>query len=72
MADCVEGKFIASRYATIAKEEGFHSNLGGRSLSKLVEGSEDLQSHVLSLVEKMRTDLLEISNKNTATPLAVV
>ena len=72
MADCVEDKFISSRYATIAKDEGFHSNLGGRSLSRLVEGSEDLQSHVLSLVEKMRTDLLEISNKNTATPLAVV
>ena len=72
MADCVEDKFISSRYATIAKDEGFHSNLGGRSLSKLVEGSEDLQSHVLSLVEKMRADLLEISNKNTATPLAVV
>ena len=72
MAECVEDKFISSRYATIAKDEGFHSNLGGRSLSRLVEGSEDLQSHVLSLVEKMRADLLEISNKNTATPLAVV
>ncbi len=72
MADCVEDKFISSRYATIAKDEGFHSNLGGRSLSKLVEGSEALQSHVLALVEKMRTDLLEISNQNTATPLAVV
>ena len=54
------------------RDEGFHSNLGGRSLSKLVEGSEALQSHVLALVERMRTDLLEISNQNTATPLAVV
>ena len=72
MADCVEDKFISSRYATIAKDEGFHSNLGGRTLSKIVEGKEDLQAHVLGLVEKMREDLLEISNKNTATPLAVV
>jgi len=72
MADCVEDKFISSRYATIAKDEGFHSNLGGRTLSKIVEGKEDLQAHVLGLVEKMRADLLEISNKNTATPLAVV
>ena len=72
MADCVEDKFISTRYASIAKDEGFHSNLGGRSLSKLVEGKEDLQAHVLGLVEKMRADLLEISNQNTATPLAVV
>ena len=72
MAECVEDRFISSRYASIAKDEGFHSNLGGRSLSKLVEGSEALQSHVLALVERMRTDLLEISNQNTATPLAVV
>jgi len=72
MAECVEDKFIAHRYATIAKDEGFHSNLGGRALSKLVEGSAELQSRVLSLVERMREDLLEISNKNTATPLAVV
>ena len=72
MAECVEDRFISSRYASIAKDEGFHSNLGGRSLSNLVEGSEALQSHVLALVERMRTDLLEISNQNTATPLAVV
>ena len=72
MADCVDDKFISSRYATIAKDEGFHSNLGGRSLSKLVEGKEELQTRVLALVERMREDLLEISNKNTATPLAVV
>ena len=72
MADCVEDKFIAHRYATIAKDEGFHSNLGGRSLSRLVEGKEELQTRILDMVEKMREDLIEISNKNTATPLAVV
>ena len=72
MSECVEDKFISTRYATIAKDEGFHSNLGGRALSKLVEGSAELQSRVLSIVERMREDLLEISNKNTATPLAVV
>tara|TARA_B100000902_G_scaffold271671_1_gene257607 strand:- start:1932 stop:2639 length:708 start_codon:yes stop_codon:yes gene_type:complete len=72
MAECVDDKFISSRYASIAKDEGFHSNLGGRTLSRLVEGSADLQDRVLSLVERMREDLLEISRQNTATPLAVV
>ena len=72
MAECVEDKFISTRYATIAKDEGFHANIGGRTLSKLVEGSAELQTRVLALVERMREDLLEISNKNTATPLAVV
>ena len=72
MAECVEDKFISSRYAAIAKDEGFHSNLGGRSLSRLVEGSVELQDRVFALVERMRSDLLEISRQNTATPLAVV
>tara|TARA_Y100000033_G_scaffold46607_1_gene51233 strand:- start:65 stop:772 length:708 start_codon:yes stop_codon:yes gene_type:complete len=72
MAECVEDSFISTRYASIAKDEGFHSNLGGRALSRLVEGSAELQDRVLALVEQMRADLLEISAKNTATPLAVV
>ena len=49
MADCVEDKFISTRYASIAKDEGFHSNLGGRALSQLVEGKEDLQHMCLDL-----------------------
>ena len=72
MAECVEDSFISTRYASIAKDEGFHSNLGGRALSRLVEGSAELQDRVLALVEQMRADLLEISAQNTATPLAVV
>ena len=72
MAECVDDTFISSRYAAIAKDEGFHSNLGGRALSRLVEGSAELQDRVLALVERMRSDLLEISRQNTATPLAVV
>ena len=72
MAECVEDSFISTRYASIAKDEGFHSTLGGRALSRLVEGSAELQDRVLALVEQMRADLLEISAKNTATPLAVV
>jgi len=72
MGECVNDKFISSRYKTIAKDEGFHSNLGGRALSRLVEGNAELQTRILDMVEKMRVDLLEISNKNTATPLAVI
>jgi len=72
MGECVNDKFISSRYKTIAKDEGFHSNLGGRALSRLVEGNAELQTRILDMVEKMRADLLDISNKNTATPLAVI
>ena len=66
MAECVEDEFISSRYATIAKDEGFHSNIGAWKLEKLVEGAADLQDRILAMVEQMRYDLLEISNKNTA------
>jgi len=66
MAECVEDEFISSRYAAIAKDEGFHANIGGWKLEKLVEGSADLQDRILAMVSQMRSDLLEISNKNTA------
>jgi rubrerythrin len=66
MAECVEDNFISSRYASIAKDEGFHANIGGWKLEKLVEGAADVQERILAMVEEMRYDLLEISNKNTA------
>lgn len=66
MAECVEDNFISSRYAAIAKDEGFHSNIGGWKLEKLVEGASDVQERILAMVDQMRYDLLEISNKNTA------
>lgn len=66
MAECVEDNFISSRYAAIAKDEGFHANIGGWKLEKLVEGAADVQDRILAMVEQMRYDLLEISNKNTA------
>ena len=66
MAECVEDEFISSRYAAIAKDEGFHANIGGWKLAKLVEGAAELQERILSLVAQMRVDLLEISRANTA------
>jgi len=66
MSECVEDQFISSRYAAIAKDEGFHANIGGWKLEKLVEGSAELQNRILTMVSQMRLDLLEISNKNTA------
>ncbi len=66
MSECVEDQFISSRYAAIAKDEGFHANIGGWKLEKLVEGSAELQDRILAMVSQMRSDLLEISNKNTA------
>ena len=66
MAECEEDEFISSRYAAIAKDEGFHANIGGWKLEKLVEGAVDLQEHILKMVEQMREDLIDISNKNTA------
>jgi 1,2-phenylacetyl-CoA epoxidase catalytic subunit len=72
MAECVEDEFISSRYAAIAKDEGFHANIGGWKLERLVEGAADLQDRILNMVVEMRKDLLEISNKNTAVPFASV
>ena len=64
MADCIEDQFIASRYARIARDEGFHSKIGARKLAQLVETPE-AQARVTALVEQMRRDLYEISCRNT-------
>ena len=64
MADCVEDKFISKTYAKIARDEGFHANIGGMKLAQLVTTAEQ-QAAVEALVGKMRKDLFDISCKNT-------
>ena len=64
MAECIEDEFISKAYAKIAKDEGFHANIGARSLAKLVETPEE-QARVEQIVTRMRKDLYDISCKNT-------
>jgi rubrerythrin len=64
MAECVEDEFISKTYAKIARDEGFHANIGGMKLAQLVNTAEQ-QATVESLVDKMRKDLFDISCKNT-------
>jgi rubrerythrin len=66
MADCIEDEFISTSYAKIAKDEGFHANIGGWKLEKLVQDAAT-QARVEDLVAKMRRDLYDISCKNTTT-----
>jgi rubrerythrin len=69
MADCIEDEFISTSYAKIAKDEGFHANIGGWKLEKLVQ-DEATQQRVEDLVAKMRKDLYDISCKNTTAAAA--
>jgi rubrerythrin len=64
MAECIEDEFVSSAYAKIAKDEGFHSNIGARKLEQLV-GDAETQARIEALVANMRKDLYEISCKNT-------
>jgi len=64
MADCIEDEFISTSYAKIARDEGFHSNIGGWKLEKLAQ-DEVTQARVEDLVVKMRRDLYDISCRNT-------
>ena len=64
MADCIEDEFISTSYAKIARDEGFHSNIGGWKLEKLAQ-DEATQQRVEALVVKMRQDLYDISCRNT-------
>jgi rubrerythrin len=64
MAECIEDEFISNAYAKIARDEGFHSNIGARKLAQLVTTAEE-QARIEALVVAMRRDLYEISCKNT-------
>ena len=64
MADCIEDEFVSKTYAKIAKDEGFHANIGARKLEQLVTDAE-IASKVETLVAAMRRDLYDISCKNT-------
>jgi hypothetical protein len=64
MANCIEDQFISSRYARIAKDEGFHATIGARKLAQLC-GDKVTQSRVLSLAKQMRQDLYEVCCANS-------
>jgi rubrerythrin len=69
MADCIEDEFISTSYAKIARDEGFHANIGGWKLEKLAQ-DEATQQRVEVLVSKMRRDLYDISCRNTTAAAA--
>ena len=64
MAECIQDQFISTTYAKIAKDEGFHSNIGRRTLELLAADAET-QARVEQLAHTMRLDLLDISRMNT-------
>ena len=64
MAECIEDEFISKAYAKIARDEGFHSNIGAMKLEKLM-GTAQEQARIEALVAQMRRDLYDISCRNT-------
>ena len=64
MAECIEDEFISKAYAKIARDEGFHSNIGAMKLEKLM-GTAEEQARIEALVAQMRKDLYDISCRNT-------
>jgi rubrerythrin len=64
MAECIQDEYISKVYAKIAKDEGFHSNIGRRSLELLATDSE-VQARIEQIARTMRMDLFAISCMNT-------
>lgn len=64
MADCIQDEFISTTYAKIARDEGFHSNIGRRALELLATDTET-QARVEEIARTMRIDLFAISCMNT-------
>lgn len=71
MAECIQDEFISTSYAKIARDEGFHANIGRRAL-ELLATDEATQARVEEIARTMRMDLFAVSCMNTtATPEAV-
>ena len=64
MASCIEDEFISSRYAKIARDEGFHANIGRCKLEQLCDDPL-IQARVGVLAGQMRNDLFQISCQNS-------
>ncbi len=64
MSRCIDDDFVSRSYARIARDEGFHSQIGARKLAQLADDPV-VQQRIESLVTAMRRDLYEISCRNT-------
>jgi len=64
MAECIEDEFISSRYAKIARDEGFHASIGALKLEQLCVDSST-QARATALASAMRKDLFDISCANS-------
>lgn len=64
MAECIQDEYISRVYSKIAKDEGFHSSIGARSL-ELLATDEETQARVEEIARTMRMDLFAISCMNT-------
>ena len=60
MAECANDEYIQTRYARVARDEKFHSNIGRLFLEKYV-GTEEGQAEALKYVNQMVWDLFECS-----------
>ena len=64
MAECIEDKFISSRYAKIAKDETFHATIGKMELEKLCD-SQDAQDEINGMINDFRKDLFQVTCAKT-------
>lgn len=64
MSRCITDDFVSRSYAKIARDEGFHSQIGARKLAQLADDPA-VQQRIEQLVTSMRRDLYEISCRNT-------
>ena len=64
MATCISDEFVSSRYAKIARDEGFHASIGARKLEEICDNAE-VQAQVERLAAAMRKDLFEVSCMNS-------
>ncbi len=57
--------FVANKYAKIARDEAFHSNIGALRLEKIIDSNPELADRALEIVDQMRRELYDIIVGNT-------
>jgi len=66
MATSIDDEVVSTTYAKIAKDEGFHSMIGRKTLMQECDGNQEAQDKVMAVLPKMMERMFWINCQGTA------
>jgi len=65
MAESIADPIVSRIYAKIAKDEGFHSKIGARTMAQLTDGNQEVQDSIMAVLPKMMERMYWINCQGT-------